>query len=140
MAIGVFTPVSAQHTRTPPAISAYETWLKEDVYWIITLEEQKEFRQLVTGDQRDRFVTDFWERRHPNPRDIRNSFKEEHYRRLAFANENFAAGIEGSKTDRGRIYVVYGPPDSISKHAQSNAQQAETWFYRHIKGIGDNIH
>ena len=136
--IGFFAPLNAQDASTTPATSVYQNWLKEDVHWIISPEEQREFRNLITDDQRDKFVSDFWEKRNPHP-GKENAFKEEHYRRLAFANENFAAGIEGSLTDRGRVYVVYGPPDSISKHSRSSGPPGETWFYHHLEGVGDDI-
>jgi len=87
----------------------YKKWLDEDVRWIITDEEQKAFKLLSNDEERDQFIEAFWQRRDPTPDTIENEFKEEHYRRMAYANEHFAAGIPGWKTDRGRIYVMYGP-------------------------------
>jgi GWxTD domain-containing protein len=86
----------------------YRKWLSEDVAFIITKKEFREFRQLVTDDQRDQFIAEFWEHHDPRPGSNENVFKQEHYRRLAFSNEHFAAGIPGDKTDRGRIYVIFG--------------------------------
>jgi GWxTD domain-containing protein len=96
----------------------YRKWLVEDVRWIITTPERKQFLGLNSDEQRAQFVVAFWERRNPTPGSKANPFKEQHYRHMAFANEHFAAQVEGWKTDRGRIYVVYGPPDSIAKEPQ----------------------
>src|SRR5678815_5869301 len=94
----------------------YKKWLDEDVRWIITDEEQKAFKLLSNDEERDQFIEAFWQRRDPTPDTIENEFKEEHYRRMAYANEHFAAGIPGWKSDRGRIYVMYGPADEIESH------------------------
>ena len=87
----------------------YKKWLDEDVAWIITDEERAAFKQLSNDEERDNFIEAFWQRRDPTPDTEENEFKEEHYRRIAYANEHFAAGIPGWKTDRGRIYIMYGP-------------------------------
>ena len=84
--------------------------------WIITDEEQKAFKLLSNDEERDQFIEAFWQRRDPTPDTIENEFKEEHYRRMAYANEHFAAGIPGWKSDRGRIYIMYGPADEIESH------------------------
>lgn len=88
----------------------YRKWLDEDVRWIVTPPERNELISLSSDEQRAQFVIAFWERRNPTPRSKENPFKEEHYKRLAFSNRHFAAGVAGWKTDRGRVYVVYGPP------------------------------
>lgn len=126
---------------------AYKNWLDEDVRWIMTARERDDFLALTSDQARDKFVVEFWERRNPTPGTKENAFKEEHYRRLAFANDHFAADLPGWKTDRGRIYIVYGPPDSIDArrivdHAQALERNSDrpyqVWHYNHIKGIGDN--
>src|SRR5215471_14548096 len=94
----------------------YKKWLDEDVRWIITDEERSAFMQLSNDEERDQFIEAFWARRDPTPDTPENEFKEEHYRRIAYANEHFAAGIPGWKTDRGRIYIMYGPADGIESH------------------------
>ena len=94
----------------------YKKWLDEDVRWIITDEERSAFKQLSNDDERDQFIEQFWLRRDPTPDTVENEYKEEHYRRIAYANEHFAAGIPGWKTDRGRIYIMYGPADSMETH------------------------
>src|SRR6202007_378563 len=94
----------------------YKTWLNQDVVWIITDEEAKAFKSLSNDEERDAFIEQFWLRRNPNPDSPENEFREEHYRRIAYANEHFAAGKPGWKTDRGHIYIAYGKPDNIDSH------------------------
>jgi len=131
----------------------YKKWLDEDVRWIITDEEQKAFKLLSNDEERDQFIEAFWQRRDPTPDTIENEFKEEHYRRMAYANEHFAAGIPGWKTDRGRIYIMYGPADEIEAHPSGGSYQRpmdegggetstypfEDWRYRYLEGIGQEI-
>ncbi|MGA7766775.1 MAG: GWxTD domain-containing protein [Candidatus Sulfotelmatobacter sp.] len=104
----------------------YEKWLHEDVRWIITDQERADFKSLSTDKQRDDFVIAFWKRRNPTPGSPENRFKETHYQRIAYANQHFAAGIPGWKTDRGRIYIVYGPPDELEYHSQGRPQPSNT--------------
>lgn len=146
--VALFVSLPAQGQVGPSQLKPeYQEWLKEDVRWIITDEERHDFMKLTTDDQRDQFVVNFWERRNPSPGSKTNAFKEEHYRRLAFANEHFAAAIAGWRTDRGRIYIVYGPPDSIETHStvehvngivDSNSLPYQVWRYKHMIGIGKN--
>ncbi len=102
---------------------AYKKWLSEDVVWIITDEERAAFKQLSNDEERDQFIEAFWQRRDPTPDTIENEFKEEHYRRIAYANEHFPAGIPGWKTDRGRMYIMYGPPDEIESHPSGGSYE-----------------
>ena len=120
---------------------SYKKWLDEDVRWIITDEERSAFRQLSNDEERDQFIEAFWQRRDPTPDTIENEFKEEHYRRIAYSNEHFAAGIPGWKTDRGRIYITFGPPDEIDSHPVASAAKPpyEDWLYRFLEGIGNNV-
>ncbi|HUI42583.1 MAG TPA: GWxTD domain-containing protein [Terriglobia bacterium] len=131
----------------------YKKWIEEEVPYIITDEERATFKKLTTDDERETFIENFWERRNPNPGDPENEFKEEYYRRIAYANEHYASGIPGWKTDRGRIYIMYGPPDEIDNHDSGGTYQRpieegggetstfpfEDWTYRYIEGIGENI-
>src|SRR4030081_3347238 len=94
----------------------YKKWLNEDVGYIITDEERTAFRRLQTDDEREQFIEQFWLRRDPTPDTVENEFKEEHYRRIQYANDRFASGIPGWKTDRGRIYIIWGPADEIESH------------------------
>src|ERR1700722_17001607 len=98
----------------------YKKWLEEEVPYIITNEERSAFLQLQTNEEREQFIETFWQRRNPDPDSADNEFKEEHYRRIAYANEKFASGIPGWKTDRGRMYIMWGPPDSIDVHTQGS--------------------
>jgi GWxTD domain-containing protein len=131
----------------------YKKWLDEDVRWIITDEELSAFKKLTTNAERDVFIEGFWQRRDPTPDTAENEYKEEHYRRIAYANEHYAAGMPGWRTDRGRIYVMYGPPTSIDAHPmggpyQRSAEEGggqtstfpfEVWRYRYLEGIGQEI-
>jgi GWxTD domain-containing protein len=131
----------------------YKKWLDEDVRWIITDQEKKAFLSLSNDEERDAFIEQFWRRRNPNPDSPENEFREEHYRRIAYANEHFAAGKPGWMTDRGHIYIAFGPPDSQESHpsggpydrpmseggGETQTFPFETWHYRYIEGIGENI-
>ena len=131
----------------------WKKWLNEDVTYIITDEERKAFKQFATDEEREQFVEQFWLRRDPTPDTIENEFKEEHYRRIAYANEHYASGIPGWKTDRGRIYITFGPPDEIDSHPSGGSYERpaaegggetstypfEDWRYRYIDGIGNDI-
>src|SRR6202049_4150891 len=101
----------------------YKKWLNEDVAYIITDEERKAFRRLNTDDERQQFIEQFWLRRDPTPDTEENEYKEEHYRRIAYANEHFGSGIPGWKTDRGKIYIMYGPADEIDSHPSGGAYE-----------------
>jgi GWxTD domain-containing protein len=131
----------------------YRKWLNEDVSYIITDEERAAFKRLQTDEEREQFIENFWLRRDPTPDTVENEFKEEHYRRIAYANEHYASGIPGWKTDRGKIYIMYGPPDEIEDHSSGGFYERppeegggetstfpfQQWRYRYIEGIGNNI-
>jgi GWxTD domain-containing protein len=131
----------------------YKKWLNEEVGYIITDEERKAFKILATDDERQQFIEQFWLRRDPTPDTEENDYREEHYRRIAYANDRFASGIPGWKADRGRIYIEYGPPDEIESHPSGGTYERpyeegggststypfEQWRYRYIDGIGTNI-
>jgi GWxTD domain-containing protein len=132
---------------------AYKSWLNQDVPYIISDEETKAFKTLSNDEERDAFIEQFWLRRNPNPDSPDNEFREEHYRRIAYANEHFAAGKPGWKTDRGHVYISFGKPDSIDSHPSGGSYQRpmeegggetstfpfETWHYRYLEGLGENI-
>jgi GWxTD domain-containing protein len=121
--------------------SPYTKWLDEDVAYIITNQERAAFKALTTDAEREKFIEQFWERRDPTPGTPENEFKEEHYRRIAFVNEHFTdpAGVPGWKTDRGRIYISYGPPDEIEDHSNDHPRAYQQWRYRWIEGIGYSV-
>ena len=131
----------------------YRKWLNEDVLYIITDEERTAFKRMSTDEEREQFIEQFWLRRDPTPDTQENEFKEEHYRRIAYANERYASGIPGWKTDRGRIYITFGPPDENESHPSGGTYERpfeegggttstypfEKWRYRWIEGIGSDI-
>src|SRR5579863_8662502 len=133
--------------------STYRQWLNEDVVYIISPEERNAFLQLDTNEEREQFIEQFWLRRSSNPDLPDNDFKEEHYRRIAYANEHFASGIPGWKTDRGRIYIMWGPADEVDSHptggtyerpadqggGETTTYPFEDWRYRYLEGIGENV-
>jgi GWxTD domain-containing protein len=131
----------------------YKKWLDEDVVYIISNEERSAFVHLQTNEEREQFIEAFWQRRNPDPDSPENTFKEEHYRRIAYTNEHYASGIPGWKTDRGRIYIIWGPPDEIQSHPSGGSYDRppeegggststypfEDWRYRYLEGIGENV-
>jgi len=131
----------------------YKKWLDEDVAYIITDEERAAFKQLSNDEERDNFIEAFWQRRDPTPDTEENEYKEEHYQRIAYSNEHFAAGVPGWRTDRGRIYIVFGKPDEIESHPSGGSYERpmeegggetstfpfEQWRYRYIEGIGQEV-
>src|SRR3569623_25616 len=134
-------------------LTPYKNWMDNDVVYIISDEEKKAFKQLTTDEEREQFIEQFWLRRDPTPDSVENEFKEEHYRRIAYANERYASGISGWKTDRGRIYITFGPPDEIESHPSGGTYERppeegggttstfpfEQWRYRYIEDIGNDI-
>lgn len=137
----------------PELKEAYKRWLSNDVAYIITKEEKRAFQALTTDEERENFIESFWRRRDPNPDTEENEYREEYYERIAYANEHFTSGIPGWKTDRGRIYIAWGKPDSIESHPSGGAYDRpsyegggstttypfEIWFYRHLDNVGDGI-
>lgn len=133
--------------------SPYKKWLDDEVTYIITDEERTAFLRLNTNEEREQFIESFWGVRDPTPDTVENETKEEHYRRIAYSNERFASGIPGWKTDRGRIYIIWGPPDEIESHPSGGTYQRpfdegggststypfEQWRYRYMEGIGSDI-
>ncbi len=131
----------------------YRRWLNEDVTYIITDEERTAFKRLSTDEEREQFIEQFWLRRDPTPDSSENEYKEEHYRRIAYANDRFASGIPGWKSDRGRMYIMFGPADEVESHPSGGSYQRpweegggqtstypfEIWRYRYIEGVGTDI-
>lgn len=128
----------------------FKRWLDEDVLYIIASEEREAFVLLTTDEEREHFIESFWTRRDPTPDSTANEYKEEHYRRIAYANDRFAWQIPGWKTDRGRTYVTKGPPDEIESHPSGGQYRPlssedggftanhpfEIWWYRWPDGDG----
>ena len=145
--------IAAQKAVRQELKGAYKTWLNQDVVWIITDEEKAAFKQLSNDEERDSFIEAFWQRRDPTPDTEENEYKEEHYQRIAYANEHFAAGIPGWKSDRGRIYIMYGKADEVESHPSGGSYERpmsegggetstfpfEDWRYRYLEGIGQEV-
>lgn len=156
--LGVGAAVALIAWQTPaPANSApdspWRKWVVEDVAYIITDAERTAFLALNDDAERELFSEQFWLRRDPTPGTVENEFKEEHYRRIAYANQHFIAGIPGWKTDMGRIYITFGPPDEIDAHPSGGLYTRpgaegggelriypfQLWRYRFIEHIGENV-
>lgn len=146
-------PMDKPRNVKPELKKAYKDWLEKDVTYVITDEEKRAFKKLQTDLEREKFIEEFWRRRDPDPDTEENEFKEEYYERIAYANEHFASGIPGWKTDRGRIWIMYGKPDERETHPMGGAYDRpsyhgggstttypfEIWFYRYLPGVGSGI-
>ena len=146
-------PTEKPRNVKPELKRAYKDWLDKDVTYIITDEERKAFKKLETDDERERFIEEFWRRRDPDPDTDENEYREEYYERIAYANEHFTSGIPGWKTDRGRIWIMYGKPDELETHpsggqydrpsyqggGSTSTYPFEIWFYRYLAGVGSGI-
>ncbi len=138
---------------TKETAEIYQNWLSKDVKYIITSEEKKAFKALKTDEERENFIENFWRRRDPNPDTEENEYREEYYERIAYANEHFTSGKPGWMTDRGRIYITWGKPDSVESRPMGGAYDRpawegggttttypfEIWFYRNLDGVGSGI-
>ncbi len=146
-------PADKPRNVKPELKKAYKDWLDKDVTYIISDEERKAFKKLATDDEREQFIGEFWRRRDPDPDTDENEFKEEYYERIAYANEHFASGIPGWKTDRGRIWIMYGKPNERETHPMGGSYERpsyegggntstypfEIWFYRYLAGVGSGV-
>ena len=146
-------PMDKPRNVKPELKKAYKDWLEKDVTYVITDEERRAFKKLQTDLERERFIEEFWRRRDPDPDTEENEFKEEYYERIAYANEHFSSGIPGWKTDRGRIWIMYGKPDERETHpmgghydrpsyhggGSTTTYPFEIWFYRYLPGVGSGI-
>jgi len=144
-------PVGQRVLKVDGDVPRFKAWLEEDVAWIIADEERAAFKLLKSDEERDQFIDAFWERRDPTPDTFENEYKLEHYHRIAYANEHFNTRIPGWKTDRGRIYIVYGPPDKIESYPSGRAKDKtpedeepsqyplEVWRYRYLEGVGMDV-
>jgi len=134
--------------------SPYTKWLNEEAVYIISDAERQAFQRLTTDEERSMFIEQFWLRRDPTPATVENEYREEHYRRIGYANESFSNNrVPGWKTDRGMIYIKYGPPDERDEHRTGGVYQRpveegggqtttfpfERWRYRYIEGVGKDV-
>lgn len=131
--------VTPQRPASPAEISPYKGWLDGPVTYIISSKERAEFEKLTNDKERDMFIWQFWERRNPQPGSRTNAFKHEFYERVAYANAHFTWFRPGWKSDRGRMYIIYGPPDEITCHPADMPYPYETWVYNHIPAIGESV-
>ena len=146
-------PTNKARNVKPEVKEVYKKWRNTDVAYIITKEEKRAFDALTTDEERENFIENFWRRRDPNPDTEENEYREEYYERIAYANEHYSSGIPGWKTDRGRIYIAWGKPDSVESHPSGGSYDRpsyegggstttypfEIWFYRHLDNVGDGI-
>lgn len=136
---------AAQRQKDRSETTSYDKWPNQEVVYIITDQERAAFKKLTTDEEREKFIEQFWERRNPNPGSPENKFKEEYYRRIAYANRHFGTSRPGWKTDRGYTYIIYGPPDEIAATIYGPAPGPhvpygiQVWSYRHVEGVGDNL-
>jgi GWxTD domain-containing protein len=145
--------MSRERQRKPEVKKVYRDWLEQDVAYIIRPEERAAFKKLQTDEEREKFIEEFWRKRDPDPDTEENEYKDEYYERIAYANEHYASGIPGWKTDRGRIYITFGKPDETESHPSGGSYERESyegggststypferWFYRYIEGVGSGI-
>jgi GWxTD domain-containing protein len=144
---------STDSVRQEEETDYYQKWLNQDVRFIISDEERSVFESLSTDEEKEQFIEQFWFRRDPDPTSAHNEFKEEHYRRIAYANEKFTSGNQGWLTDRGRVYIIHGPPDNLESRPSGGFYNRpieegggntavypfEVWTYRYIEGIGEQV-
>lgn len=117
----------------------YRKWLEEDAAYLIGPKEKEVFLSLTTDRERDLFIEAFWKQRNPDPENEKNAFREEHYRRMAYANQHFGRGstLPGWKTDRGRIHIILGPPRQDFTYDQSlDIVPVQVWFYQGFAKFG----
>ncbi|HYN84628.1 MAG TPA: GWxTD domain-containing protein, partial [Pyrinomonadaceae bacterium] len=146
-------PMSRERNVKREVKEVYKKWIEQDVAYIITDEEKKAWKKLQTDEEREMFIEDFWRKRDPDPDTDENEYREEYFERIAYANQHFASGIPGWKTDRGRIWIMFGKPDERETHpaggqyerpfwhggGSTSTHPFETWFYRYIPGVGSGI-
>lgn len=116
----------------------YRIWLEEEVAYIITPTERQVFRDLASDREQDSFIEAFWRHRDPTPGTDKNEYREEHYRRLAYANRHFrGTGRPGWKTDRGKVLIILGEPKTVRPYTGTDAvYPAEVWSYQGVEAPG----
>ena len=143
LAITAVALLPAWQAKPAEKTSPYTKWLNQDVVYIITAEETAAFQSLQTNEEREQFIKEFWLRRDPTPGTPENEMRNEHYRRIAYAHQRYETpNVAGWQSDRGRIYIKYGPPNEIESHPVGDAPHPypyEQWLYRFIEGVGTNV-
>jgi GWxTD domain-containing protein len=121
--------------KKPKLDKSFKEFIERDAVYIITKEERDEFLKLPSDEARDKFIQQFWEIRNPDPGSPTNTYKDEIYKRIAFANARFGigSGVEGWRTDRGRTYITLGEPQQKQVFRNSgNMYPIEIWFYANV--------
>jgi GWxTD domain-containing protein len=136
--VAAFPALAPSQKKETPLSKEHETWLKEEVGYIITPREKDVFMKLETDQDRGLFIEEFWKQRDPTPGTPRNELREEHYRRLDFANKRFSRGpkSKGWRTDQGRVFVILGMPMDVQKISAPDAYPMELWLYRGNPRLG----
>lgn len=128
--------------QTPTNNEEARQWFKDRAPWVATDREKEYFAKLSSFEDRKEFIRNFWLRRDPDPDTDENEFLTEYCKRLAYSSR-FDSGLPGHKTDRGRIYVIWGPPnkktEGRSKFEGLSNVRFETWQYDFIESLGDDI-
>ncbi len=157
-AFSVLAQPPSEPDKKPRKVTSERTnvikdWIDNEGSLLVTDSEKRVFKTLKTDEERENFIATVWRRRDPDPDTEENEFREEFYERIAYANANFSTGIPGWKTDRGRIYIRWGKPDSIESRPSGGSYDRpsyegggstttypfEIWFYRHLDTVGDGI-
>jgi len=132
-------PAAGQKITVKDLPSKYRDWIEEEVGYIISPKEKAVFLQLGNDREREMFITAFWKARDNDPNTPENPFKDEHYRRIEYANKNFGRGRKagGWRSDMGRIYILLGEPRTIERYEnETNLYPMIVWFYSGLTGSG----
>jgi GWxTD domain-containing protein len=132
-------PAPVRSGQAVPLPDRYRVWVEEEAVYIITSRERDVFLRLRADKERDIFIEAFWRQRDPTPGTDRNEFREEHYRRIQHANRTYGRSTPkmGWQTDRGRIYIILGPPRTIEQYDNvNNVYPTEIWFYQGNESLG----
>ncbi|MBK7090461.1 MAG: GWxTD domain-containing protein [bacterium] len=125
------------------AFTQNDAILMEQVIKYISSAEEKAMYRDLDLEGKKAFLAQFWDRKNPKQGSPVNEFKNEVFRRFAYANQYYSTAIvtkdDGWKTDRGRVYITYGEPDNITRHPSSMGQKPyEVWTYYRLPGQAGN--
>jgi GWxTD domain-containing protein len=118
-----------------PLAKLLEEWPERYVKWILTSSERNAYRALATDEERLEFIELFWARRDPNPETPENEYRREYLERYAFVANRLSAGRPGWSTDRGRLYLILGPPHSMQQNPMGRyglERPSEIWTYNNL--------
>lgn len=123
-------------------VEVIRNWAEHNVKWVICPAEREVFGRLKSDLERKAFIDAFWHRRDPDPQTPLSEAKDEHYKRMDFADGHFRENEQrGSLTERGRVWIMYGPPQRREVHprARNRVFSWEAWHYDRLPDIGENI-